>query len=276
MGCGNGALLRFISAQFSEGQAPALLGVDGASLRLDWLIDGSAQAQGRITVYEKTPFRLLPFQSGAISFAASQFGIEYANSEETWAELFRVLRAAAGIAFIVHKKGSRLDAVASDELLLGRAALANDGIFMAARAVVPYLTQAGTEPARLAMRGIPDAEASRQRFNADCDALVGLSQLVKHGDYAHDILSGITRVLSEASSSSGVVAENRLEALRSGIEDHLARIAALHACALDQDQLGEIHARLAAAGFALSDATTISEQGFGMGWVIEGRRESGS
>lgn len=275
LGCGNGALLSFLYSQFPEGQAPALCGVDAASLSLDRLsrAPASSPVASRISIYEKTPFSSLPFEAGSISFAASQFGVEYANSEATWAELFRVLRPCAAIAFIVHKRGSRLDAVASDELLLGRAALASDGIFAMARAVLSYLMQTGTESGRLAIRNIPDAEVSRQRFNARCEALTGLSKLVKNGDYAHDILDGITRVLSAASLGPSAQADSRLEALRNGIEDHLARIAALHACALDHDQLGKIRERLAVAGFRLADATTITEQGFEMGWVIEGRRE---
>lgn len=268
LGCGNGALLRFLAGQFAEGQSPRLCGVDAASLRLDWLAQVAPAVRERLAVHERTPFRALPFETGAVSFAASQFGIEYANTDETWAELFRVLRPRAGVAFVLHKQGSHLDAVAADELLLGRAALAEEGIFSAAQAVGPYL-------ARPALRSAPDADAARQRFNAGCDALVAMSQLVKNGDYAHDMLEAIAKVLAEA-ARSGAAAEPRLQALRGGVEDHLQRIAALRSSALDETDLQAARLRLMDAGFALADSATVSEQGFEMGWVIEGRRESGS
>ena len=268
LGCGNGALLRFLAGQFAEGQSPRLCGVDAASLRLDWLEQVPPAVRERLVVHERTPFRSLPFDAGAVSFAASQFGIEYANADETWAELFRVLGPRAGVAFVLHKQGSHLDAVAADELLLGRAALAEGGIFGAAQAVAPYL-------ARPELRSAPDAGAARQRFNAGCDALVALSQLVKNGDYAHDMLGAIAKILSEA-AGSGVAVEPRLQALRGGVEDHLNRVAALRSSALDEAHLQALRTRLTDAGFVLADNATVSEQGFEMGWIIEGRRESGS
>ena len=69
--------------------------------------------------------------------AASLFGLEYGNDDATWSVLLRVLRPRARVAFVLHKRGSHLDAVAADELVVARAAQAADGVIAAARDLLP-------------------------------------------------------------------------------------------------------------------------------------------
>jgi hypothetical protein len=200
------------------------------------------------------------------------FGIEYGNTDSSWAELLRVLRPHARVALVLHKRGSHLDAVAADELVIGNVALAPDGVLTTASRLAPFAAQATSAAGRALLAARPEAESVRRQYNAASAGLVGLSQMVKHGDYAHDILAAVTRVL--AGTGAGLAeAEQRLASLRRGTEDHLARIAALRACALDVAGMQVVYERLVAAGFALTAPTTISERGFEMGWVLEGKRE---
>lgn len=270
LGCGNGALLRFLWAQFPPDRAPALVGVDAADLRSDWLHGPIAR---RVTVHAGARFDSLPLADASVSLAASLFGIEYGASEAAWSELQRVLRPRSRVAFVLHKQGSRLDAVAADDIVVCRAALAPDGVLALAQAMVPYLTLAATEAGRAALRSDREAEAARARFNAAAEALVDLSQLVKHGEYAHDILGAVTRVLAGASAGLGAVVGQRLDGLRGSIEDHLARITGLRASALDPAALDAMRQRLGRAGFSLAEPATISEQEHEMGWLLEGERE---
>lgn len=269
LGCGNGALLRFLASQFPLERVPALVGVDAAELRPNPFPGPLAR---RITLHARTRFAALPLASESVALAASLFGIEYGNGEASWAELLRVLRPRARVAFVLHRRGSRLETVAADEIVLGRAALAPDGALAAARSLVPFLVRASTDAGRAELLGNPEAEAARQRFNAATEALVNLSQLVKHGEYAHDILDALSRTLAEAGAGLAAVTEQRLEGLRRGVEDHLARIEALRQSALDRAGLDAMRERLRRAGFALAEASVISEQGFEMGWGLEGER----
>lgn len=268
LGCGNGALLRFLWSQFPPDRVPALIGVDAADLRSDWL---RGPVTRRVTVHAGTGFESLPLADASVSLAASLFGIEYGASEAAWSELQRVLRPRSRVAFVLHKRGSRLDAVAADDIVLCRAALAPDGVLALAQSMVPYLALAATEAGRAAVRSDRDAEVARARFNAATEALVDLSRLVKHGEYAHDILGAVTRVL--AGAGLGAVVGQRLDSLRGSIEDNLARITGLRASALDPAALDAMRQRLGGAGFSLAEPATLSEQGHEMGWVLEGERE---
>lgn len=270
LGCGNGALLRFLWSQFPPERAPALIGVDAADLRPDWL---HGPITRRVTVHSGTSFESLPLAAGSVSLAASLFGIEYGNVEAAWVELQRVLRPRCRVAFVLHKRGSRLDAVAADDIVVGRAALAPDGVLALAHSMVPHLVLAATDSGRAALNSDRDAEAARARFNTATEALVDLSRLVKHGEYAHDILGALMRVLSGAGAGLGAVIGQRLDSLRKGVEDHLARIMELRSSALDRAALDAMRQRLERAGFSLTEPATISEQGHEMGWVLEGERE---
>jgi hypothetical protein len=165
--------------------------------------------------------------------------------------------------------------VAADDIVVCRAALATDGVLALAQSMVPHLVLAATEAGRAALRSDRNAKAARARFNAATEALVDLSQLVKHGEYAHDILGAVQRLLAGAGAGLGAVIGQRLDSLRSSIEDHLARITALRASALDPAALDAMRQRLGRAGFSLAEPTTISEQGHEMGWALEGEREHG-
>jgi len=267
LGCGNGGLLRFLHSRFQPGESPRLCGVDAASLRTG----GFGAAASVITVYERTPFRALPLVPVSVSLAVSQFGIEYDNSDEAWAELLRVMRPGARVAFVLHKHDSHLDRVAADELVIGRSAL-DSGLFDRALAMLPYLKRAASEAGRSALSRDTAAEAARAAFNSACAAVEGLQGLLRHGGYAGEILGSVTQVLSEVASGGGFGAGDRLEPLRQGVQDHLTRIAALRASALDAEGLQRVRARLLTAGFALAEAATVSESGNEMGWTIEGQR----
>ena len=269
LGCGNGALLRFLASLFPPDQSPELHGVDAAELHPEKVSGNDA----RIHVHARTPFAALPLGPGSVALAASLFGLEYANDDATWSELLRVLRPRARVAFVLHKRGSHLDAVAADELVVARAAQAADGVITAARNLLPYVAQAATVEGRAQVRADADAERARSRFNAASDALVGLAGLVRHGDYAHDILRALMRALAEAQPGLAAAIGARIDGIGIGIEDHVARMAALRASALDGASLERVRARLQAAGFTVAEGATISEQGFEMGWILEGRRD---
>lgn len=265
-GCGNGALLRFLLAQFQAGRAPMLHGIDAADLRPGWL---PGLAGERVRLHARTTFEATPLKDASVSMAASLFGIEYGLSEATWRELFRVLRPRARVALVMHKRGSKLDAVAADELAIARAALATDGVLAAAQRLVPFLGQASTEAGRAALRANREAESARHGFNAAADTLTAVAQLLNHGDYVHDILGAMTRALGEPPPA---LLPARLEGLKERIRDHVGRLEALRACALDAAAIGAVRARLEASGFAVAEPATIAEQGNEMGWVLEGRR----
>jgi SAM-dependent methyltransferase len=268
LGCGNGGLLRFLHAQFANGAAPQLRGVDAAGLRPESFV-----AAANIMLYERTPFASLPFATGSVALVVSQFGLEYGNTDEAWSEVLRILRPTARVALVMHKRGSRLDRVAADEVLIGRAVLDGDLLGRAA-ALLPYLGRARTDSDRAALRNDRNAEAARARFNAGVDALGAVAGMLRHGGYAREILDEVSRTLAGAASEVGgaSTAALRLQGLQQGLGDHIARLGALRSSAVDEAALNVIRQRLLTAGFALAEPATLLEGDAEMGWVIEGQR----
>ena len=273
LGCGNGGLLEFMRACLAGGgQMPRLYGVDAAALRPP--APGADGEADRPILHERTRFDRLPFETAAVSFAVSQFGFEYGAGPAAWAELFRVLRGQASVAFVVHKRGSLLDTVAADESTIASVALSPDGVVQVASALAPYLKQASTPAGREAVAADPAARRTRERYNATVDVLVNLSRLVNHGQYARDILGALAEVLSALPDLPLDQAQTRIDHLRQGLSDHLARISELRRRALDASQAQVWRDRLAQQGFTVPDIRVLVEGDREMGWILEGRRDA--
>ena len=266
LGCGTGGLLEFLRGSLDGGAAgPQLHGVDAAALH-----PGSVPAG--FILHERTRFDRLPLATASVSLAVSQFGFEYGASPQAWAELFRVLRPRATVAMVAHKRGSVLDRVAADESAIAGAALAADGVVAEAIALAPYLHRASLPGGVEAVSADPVAQRARARYNAAVDVLVNLSRLVDHGQYARDILGALANVLSALSDLPQ--AQTRLDQLRQGLTDHLARIAELRRHALDERQAQEWRERLVGQGFVAPELRVLREGDREMGWIVEGRRDA--
>lgn len=267
LGCGNGGLLRFIRSCMPADRAATLVGVDAAAVL------EAAPGDG-ILLHGKTRFASLPVESGSVSLAVSQYGFEYGDEPGAWEELFRALRGRAGVTFIVHKRGSKLDAVAADESAIATAAVSESGLLAAGEALVPYLVQAATPAGRRELESNPQAAEARARYNAAVDVLANLAELLKHGQYARDILAATADVLAVAQTVAVAESVQRLGRLRDQLRDHLGRIAELRRCALDADGVEAWRARLQGAGFSLPDTQVLREGSYEMGWIVEGRRDA--
>jgi SAM-dependent methyltransferase len=266
LGCGNGGLLEFMRSCLAGAAVAAQLhGVDAAALR-------PGPAPAGLLLHERTRFDRLPLDTGAVSLAVSQFGFEYGAGPAAWAELFRVLRPRATVAFVAHKRGSVLDRVAADESAIAGAALAADGVLAEAIALAPYLHRASLPGGLEAVSADPAAQRARGRYNAAVEVLVNLSQLVDHGQYARDILGALANVLSALSDLPQ--AQTRLDQLRQGLTDHLARISELRRHALDERQAQDWRERLVGQGFAVPELRVLREGDREMGWIVEGSRDA--
>lgn len=266
LGCGNGGLLEFMRSCLGGAAAmPRLHGVDAAALH-------PGPGAAGLVLHERVRFDRLPLDTASVSLAVSQFGFEYGAEPAAWAELFRVLRPRATVAFVAHKRGSVLDRVAADESAIAGAALAADGVLAEALALAPYLHRASLPGGVEAVSADPVAQRARARYNAAVDVLVNLSQLVDHGQYARDILGALANVLSALSDLPQ--AQTRLDQLRQGLTDHLARISELRRHALDERQAQEWRERLVGQGFAVPELRVLREGDREMGWIVEGRRDA--
>jgi SAM-dependent methyltransferase len=272
LGCGNGALIHFLSGTSPAAAEADYHGVDASALRPPARND--AAASGRVHFHERTAYSALPLEDRSVSVAISQFGFEYGADDSAWAELFRVLRPRSRVAMVLHKRGSQLDRVAADEIALARGALDADGLFAAALDIATYLPQTRTDAGRSALRQDAGAEAARRRYNSAADVLTNLSKLLKHGGAATELLQGVAECLGVATAVPPAQVRTTLERLRDNTRNHLARIQALHDAALDRAGIDRFHDRFQAAGFGQPRIGVIHEEGYEMGWTLEALRES--
>lgn len=95
LGCGTGAVAHLI-AQARPGVA--VTGVDFSQV--------PPSRAGAVELHSGVRVEALPFADGAFDGAVSQFGIEYSDVRRAAAELARVLKPGAPVAFAVHHVGS--------------------------------------------------------------------------------------------------------------------------------------------------------------------------
>lgn len=272
LGCGNGGLLKFLAEQSAVEALPTLLGIDFAQLKptqLQTLMLPAAKQQ-RISIRGDVRFEALPFADSSVDAVVSQFAVEYAQGDSVWQEMLRVLKPQARIALLIHKSGSRLDAVASDEIDIAERLLAVGGVFDQARHMIPLVARAATSAGRQALATDNSALKHREAFNQASQQLQQAAAQCQFGGYALEILDTIAHRVFNAAAISSQSAITQLADIRMATEEHLERIRALHASAFCEDQVRTLCARFEGAGFAMIEPHVIAEQGHEMAWALSG------
>lgn len=98
IGCGSGAVARLLA---SAQPHLRVVGVDSAQVP-----NLGTGRSSQVRIFPGVAMESLPFANGAFGAAVSQFGFEYCAIEAAARELARVLRASAGVSFIVHHSQS--------------------------------------------------------------------------------------------------------------------------------------------------------------------------
>lgn len=115
---GNGAVA-LLAAQYSyrQGQAFDITGIDYADVDPARIFHGKAYARHlrRIRFLANTPVEATTLPDGSHDLAASQFGIEYADTERTVAEISRILKPRDAVfAAMIHHAESAIVRQAKD------------------------------------------------------------------------------------------------------------------------------------------------------------------
>lgn len=264
--CGNGALGRLLVQQTPD----ASIGcdaVDLAPLSPRWLADAPPAQAKRIRFHPQTPAEQLPFEDGRFALAVSQYGIEYTDMEHSVAELLRVTRRPGRIALLLHHERSRPVSLARDEIAHLDWLFAEDGLLASVARIVPIVVRASTAQGRAALAHDPVAERERQRFNELQRELGTRAASALCPDVLYEVRDALGRVLALAGQAGAQHAAAALEALRGSLSDGRRRLADLCRCALDEQALQRLQARL--GGHCRTDELVHS--GWLMGYSLEVR-----
>ena len=103
VGCGNGALTRFLPSILKERHPDATI----SAIDIARLSDALSPSHG-VTFYPETGMEELPFDDDSFDAVVSQFGFEYAEFAPALRELARVSKVGASVTFIAHHRSSWL------------------------------------------------------------------------------------------------------------------------------------------------------------------------
>jgi len=109
LACGNGALT-WLFNDLLNGDSPRTLitGVDLASISPFRALSRAAEDYPAIRFIGNTALERLPFGNACVDLAVSQYGIEYAELPAAIAEVSRILKPTARVAFILHDREGAL------------------------------------------------------------------------------------------------------------------------------------------------------------------------
>lgn len=154
----------------------------------------------RITFQGHVSAELLPFDSGSIDMACSQFGIEYSNLSRSIPELARVLKPSGRTAMIVHHRDSILLRATREELEQLDFVLKDVKLYLRARNLLRAM--ADVAKGKVAGEALRNPKVARKRRALD-EAMERIEQaarthpnpgmLVGPGRYIQEILSATGR-----------------------------------------------------------------------------------
>jgi ubiquinone/menaquinone biosynthesis C-methylase UbiE len=105
LACGNGALVWIFNEILnSGGRKTKIVGVDFANISPFKALNRNKDDYPEVRFIGKTPIEKLPFEDNSIDLAASQYGVEYSNLEESIPEIARVLTSSGKMSFILHDR----------------------------------------------------------------------------------------------------------------------------------------------------------------------------
>ena len=236
LGTGNGPLPALLWEM--RGPEVSIDAVDLARVAPAWYAPSEHTS---VSFHSRVRMEALPFADQAFDAVVSQFGAEYAEREGMLGEVVRVSQPGATIALVMHHAGSVLLHVGHEELRHHGRLAGADGLFAAARRVVPWIARlrsgedvGGNAAATLAREGYNRA---MQDLAAAIEASPAPDLLVEARDSVHALVAGT------GMTDAGEALE-RIDAYAAALEGARLRTAELVAHALDRDALEAMAAGL--------------------------------
>lgn len=273
LGCGNGALVRFLCERHLLATPAEVDAIDMAQISPEWVRRLPPAVQARVRFHSGVRMEALPFEDRSMSYVVGQYAIEYAG-EAAWNEVLRVLRPIARIGMILHHHDSLPVRAARIEAAHIHWLLGDDGPYHAARALIPYLAMASTEAGQRRLATDPQAAGLREDYNRRMAALLERARDHEFPDVLLQAGEGLNEVMATARSQGRDAARALLESQVEHIRDGLLRLEEAVEAGLDGAAMAAIAARLHQAGFADVEYRPLTESGALFGWSLYAHRSA--
>lgn len=278
-GCGSGALLLYLAGAVNGGKRRQFFGIDRAELSQPDLSPIEHDCFRQFRLFGNTNFDATPIKNGAAELVISQYGVEYGLSAKLWQELDRITGHGSRVAFVMHKRGSRMFRVATDEQALLCKILSPDGVISAAEAMLPLLAvvqRSRRQGQAASARIIADAQKARSLYNSAVASLIEFAASREFRDVATEAMDALARILQRSGFQPIDRLGSELQRLRQLLDDQSSRLDALLACALAPGDVEQVGCRLVEVGFQTPVVGVLQERGYDMGWTLTAHKSSKS
>lgn len=272
IGTGNGVLPALLCKLFPV-DMPQVDAVDLAELAPRWLGQLPVQHKDQIHFYGGIEAEALPFSSAQFDLVVSQYGIEYAQREAAFAEVARVLRPRGRVCLLLHHADSHLALVANEECVHTRFLLAQEGLLVQARKMLPFVAQGMGSAAEVDWKA-PNAMAVRSTFEQALQQLDMRLRGAKVPDLLHEARAHLGQIFDAAARSRDVsVGVEALNTWVIALEDAALRYEELCSSALTEASIAELADLLVQMGFVdIHYEPFVHESGYLIGWALQARR----
>lgn len=273
IGTGNGPLPAMLCER-PDGHVPKTEAIDLATPMPAWFDSAPIHCRRAVTFHGGVNAEALPFASSTLDLAVSQYGIEYTGLPRALAELGRVLKKQASIAFVCHHARSRIAQIAADEVVSARLLLADEGILASAAELVPYIELASQgQTARLS--GDPGATSARHAFNTSMSDIEHAVHSISFPDLLIESRAKVGSLIEDVFNQrrTAAAAHTALLGLRQEFEEGQFRQAELLSHALDEEDVARMSIAVQAMGFAPLNVGLAHHENLLLGWTLHSTRE---
>lgn len=256
------------AAALVEGAGPRLFCLDFSFAALARI--RAASKSGRAASLIQADARRLPFRPCAFASVVSQFGIEYAGPE-AFGEAARVLAPAGAFGAVSHRRGGPIDRECqANAALLG--AFVGCGLVKAARAALRAsyaLRTIGKSPA-----SDKKAEAALASAAAKARGALAAAPLSPAKALVGRVIDDVARLCERRMAFAQGDVLQWLEDIETRQAHYAARMRAMSAAALGEQDIEALRALMTSAGLAAFDAAPLTFAGDAepAAWWIAARR----
>lgn len=280
MCCGNGIVGAIAAAGArAAGKAIEIHGIDLAAIEPARFVTSRTEDLAHIIFHGARRLEDMPFESGYFDGAASQFGLEYTDTDKSIPELFRVLAGGARVRCLIHARDGAIVAPNVAQIAQSRFILEKSGIFRkAVRAIEAAwdIEQAG---------GAPNRKTRARLAKAEGDFKAALKNMVDKlgGAGRQQFHLNLVTAMGDIYRARGRFPLNKLVAMVGDVEHrlraHRGRMETLQQAARSHQACLDLATAFEAAGFkGLSvesvelDGGAEAPEGVQIGWRLEARK----
>ncbi|NIW23918.1 MAG: methyltransferase domain-containing protein [Gammaproteobacteria bacterium] len=206
----------------------------------------------------------------SVDLLTSQYGFEYANTDDAVAEAWRVLKHGGRMALILHHGESIVVEHAREGLDQVRFCLQKEEIDKRIAALVKIMGDAVTPDQRRALKNNPKAESLRKKINASLTRIKQRSREYSDAEgFMGVIVPNLLKVFSDYKDASVTQKLEHVRDVRAAFDAYRERMADLAGAALSPAQLDALVERFEDAGFVVAERGTLVYKGSLMGWTLE-------